>query len=241
MTETASHPRARMKGVTKSYGEGAGRQEVLHEIDLDLPEGTLTLLEGPSGSGKSTVLNILGLLDRPDRGEIEIDGRIIGELPERKLANLRNEEIGFIFQAADLIPRMTARENIRLPLDIRGVSRSRANNQVMEILEKLGMADLADQPPEKLSGGQRQRVAVARALVTQPKLLIADEPTSSLDTENAMQTVAAIRDLCHALGTAVILATHDSRLRGHADRIFKLQDGALSNSGDAATNAAGGE
>ncbi|RED44198.1 ABC transporter ATP-binding protein [Aestuariispira insulae] len=237
MIDNSSHPRARLKGISKSYGEGSACQEVLHAIDLDLPEGSLTLLEGPSGSGKSTVLNILGLLDRPDQGEIEIDGRIIGQWAERKLANLRNEEIGFIFQSADLIPRMTALENIRLPLDIRGVARKEANSQVREILDKLNMAELASQPPEKLSGGQRQRVAVARALVTRPKLLIADEPTSSLDGDNARQTASAIQSLCHELGTAVILATHDARLREFADRILHLEDGKLTP--DTVTDAAG--
>ncbi len=227
MNYKSSHPRARLRAVCKGYGEGANRQEILHDIDLELHEGTLTLLEGPSGSGKSTILNILGLLDRADTGDIEIDGRIIVDLPETKLARLRNEEIGFIFQTADLIPRMTALENVRLPLDIQGTGRKHADRKVMEILEKLNMDKLAKQPPEKLSGGQRQRVATARALVTQPKLLVADEPTSSLDTENAVQTVSVIRDLCHMMGTAVILATHDSRLQKHADVILSLRDGNL--------------
>ena len=227
MNIKSPHPRARLRAVCKGYGEGINRQEILHDIDLELHEGTLTLLEGPSGSGKSTILNILGLLDRADSGDIELDGRIIVDLPEKKLARLRNEEIGFIFQTADLIPRMTALENIRLPLDIQGTGRRRADQRVMEILEKLNMGELAKQPPEKLSGGQRQRVATARSLVTQPKLLVADEPTSSLDSENAVQTVSAIQDLCHMMGTAVILATHDNRLRQHADVILSLRDGNL--------------
>jgi len=212
MNIKSPHPRARLRAVCKGYGEGINRQEILHDIDLELHEGTLTLLEGPSGSGKSTILNILGLLDRADSGDIELDGRIIVDLPEKKLARF---------------PRMTALENIRLPLDIQGTGRRRADQRVMEILEKLNMGELAKQPPEKLSGGQRQRVATARALVTQPKLLVADEPTSSLDSENAVQTVSAIQDLCHMMGTAVILATHDNRLRQHADVILSLRDGNL--------------
>lgn len=235
MTDLNPTLRASLRGIKKSYGTEPNRQEILHDIDLDLPEGSLTILEGPSGSGKSTLLNILGLLDKPDAGEIELDGKIIVDLPERKLARLRNEHIGFIFQSADLIPKMSALENIRLPLDIRGTKRRQSEQKVLEILDRLDMKELSRQPPEKLSGGQRQRVAVARALVTSPKLLIADEPTSNLDTGNALQTVAAIRELCHLMGTAVILATHDTRLREHADRILQIEDGTISHSTDQTT------
>lgn len=219
--------RAKLSAVTKSYPSPAGPRAVLSDVSLDLSAGTVVALHGPSGSGKTTLLNLLGLLDAPDSGLIEIDGEDMASVREKDRAPIRNSRIGFVFQSADLIPKLSAVGNVALPLEIGGMARRKALEEADKVLASVGMSEHRDKRPEELSGGQTQRTAIARALVNRPALLIADEPTSNLDTENALAVMKLIRDLCHEQGTAAAIATHDDRLLELVDRTIRLEDGRI--------------
>ena len=184
-------------------------------------------LTGPSGSGKTTMLNISGLIERPDAGEVLFDGKPVSELSPRERTMLRRRQVGFIFQSFNLVPVMTASENIDYPLFLEGVPRAERVHRVAEIVEAVGLTEHAKRKPDQLSGGQRQRVAVARALIKRPRVVIADEPTASLDSETAEQIVSMMRDMCRSQGSAFILATHDERLWSKCNRVVALRDGVF--------------
>lgn len=213
------------EGLTKSYGEGRTRVEALKGIDVAVRPGELFAIMGPSGSGKSTLLNVLGLVTEPSEGRLVLDGRDIygGRRPD--LQRIRREKVGFIFQFANLIPFLTARENVLISLDLIGVRGRRANERAAELLEYLGVAERGDHLPEQLSGGEKQRVAIARALANDPRVILADEPTASLDTERGLSVMRLLRKLSTEHGTAVLVVTHDTRMVGEVDSVIELIDG----------------
>jgi putative ABC transport system ATP-binding protein len=218
---------AELRGVTKTYGRGEGAQVALRDVDFALGSGDFAVLSGPSGSGKTTLLNLLGLLDRPERGHVLIDGSAAETLPEARRADLRNRKIGFVFQASDLVPVLTAEQNVTLPLEIRGVPRRQAVARALEMLDLVGLSAYRSRLPGELSAGQRQRVSIARALVTEPAFVLADEPTANLDTANALQVVGLLRRLRDHHAATVLMATHDERLVEHATRRVRLLDGRI--------------
>jgi len=214
-----------LAGVSRTYQRGQP-VHALVDVSLTLAHGSYTAVMGPSGSGKSTLLNCIGCLDTPDAGTIHVDGREVTELTDRARARVRGEEIGFVFQTFNLMPRLTAEENVGLPLVFQGVDRDRRLDRARDLLDSVGLADRTDHRPSELSGGQRQRVAIARALATDPALLLADEPTGNIDTD----TGATIMDLFDDLrneGHSILLVTHEREIAEHADRIVHLRDGGI--------------
>ena len=199
----------------------------LQGVDLVVRRGELLALTGPSGSGKSTILNLAGLIDTPDRGEILLGGQRVTDLNETRRTLLRRDALGFVFQSFNLVPVMTVAENVDYPLFIAGVPAAERRERVAAQLSAVGLQDHAQHRPDALSGGQRQRVAIARALVKRPLLVIADEPTASLDSHTADQVLALMRERCEAEGAAFVIATHDSRLTQRCDRVLALLDGRL--------------
>lgn len=223
---TSSHVLS-MTGLRKSYRLGEHTVSALKGVDLSLAAGEMLALTGPSGSGKSTLLNLAGLIDRPDAGQIRLGGRSVLELDETSAALLRRESIGFIFQSFNLVPVMTAAENVDYPLFLSGVGVKERKRRVAEMLESVGLGQHANHRPDALSGGQRQRVAIARALVKRPTLVIADEPTASLDSQTADQVLDLMRSRGHEQGVAFLFASHDARLVERCDRILTLRDGLI--------------
>ncbi len=220
-------PVIELRGVHKTYRLGAHVVPALRGIDLQVYPGEMLALTGPSGSGKSTLLNLAGLIDTPDAGEILLRGERVDTLPATRAALLRRDALGFVFQSFNLVPVMTVAENVDYPLFLTGVPSSERRRRVAEVLEAVGLQDHAQHRPDALSGGQRQRVAIARALVKSPKLVIADEPTASLDSRTADQVLDLMRELGHAQGAAFVIATHDHRLTRRCDRIVALLDGQI--------------
>ncbi|MDE2413594.1 MAG: ABC transporter ATP-binding protein [Comamonadaceae bacterium] len=216
-----------LRGVRKTYRLGQHVIEALRGVDLALEPGELLALTGPSGSGKSTVLNLCGLIDRPDSGAIELAGQSVTGLGEAERTLLRRDLLGFVFQSFNLVPVMTVAENVDYPLFLSGVPARERRERVAAQLAAVGLAEHARHRPDALSGGQRQRVAIARALVKHPRLVIADEPTASLDSHTAGQVLDLMRESAHAHGAAFIIATHDARLTGRCDRVVNLLDGKL--------------
>jgi len=216
-----------LHGAYKTYRLGAHVIPALQGVDLSVQRGELLALTGPSGSGKSTLLNLCGLIDTPDRGSIVLGGQVVDGLSEVQRTLLRRDALGFVFQSFNLVPVMTVAENVDYPLFIAGVPTAERRQRVAAQLEAVGLQDHALHRPDALSGGQRQRVAIARALVKRPKLVIADEPTASLDSHTADQVLLLMRERGHAEGAAFVIATHDSRLTGRCDRVLTLQDGKL--------------
>ena len=216
-----------LHAVYKTYRLGQHVVRALQGVDLVLQRGELLALTGPSGSGKSTVLNLCGLIDTPDSGDIVLGGRSVAGLDENQRTLLRRDAMGFVFQSFNLVPVMTVAENVDYPLFIAGVPAAERRERVAAQLLAVGLQDHAQHRPDALSGGQRQRVAIARALVKRPRLVIADEPTASLDSHTADQVLALMRELGHAEGAAFVIATHDSRLTQRCDRIVALLDGRL--------------
>jgi putative ABC transport system ATP-binding protein len=216
-----------LSGVTKTYRMGEATVPALREVSLAIQPGEFTALMGSSGSGKSTILNICGLVDRPDCGTVELDGKDTGTLDEQALTLVRRENIGFIFQGFNLVPVMTTFENVEYPLFLSGVPAGERRQRVSEMLTKVGLADLERRRPDELSGGQRQRVAIARALVKMPKLIIADEPTANLDSATSNQIVGVMHELGRMIGTTFLIATHDPRLTVLCDRVITMNDGVL--------------
>ena len=219
----------RLRGISKSYGTGtAVETEVLHGIDLDLGNSEFAALMGPSGSGKSTLLNIVGLLDRPTSGTLEIAGQDCGALDDAALTRLRGRTIGFVFQYHHLIPAFTALENVMMPMLLaRGRPDAAMRERSLELLQRVGLAPWRDHRANAMSGGQQQRVAIARALAAQPRLILADEPTGNLDTQSADEVFALMRGINQQQGTAMLMVTHNLALARRCDRIVELVDGRI--------------
>jgi putative ABC transport system ATP-binding protein len=217
----------RATGIHKSFGTGANRVEILHGIDLELPCGELTLLVGPSGSGKTTLLCVLAGLLEPDAGEVDVFGEVLGRLSPEARTEVRSRLMGFVFQQFNLLPTLTARENTAVPLLIRRGSRAAALGRAGELLERFGLSRRMDAFPRDLSGGEQQRVAVARALIGNPRFLVCDEPTASLDGEVGAQVMQVIRDAAVGPDRAVVVVTHDSRVFSFGDRMARMLDGRI--------------
>ena len=216
-----------MRDIVKQYQMGDEVQEVLKHVNLDLEKGEFLSILGPSGSGKSTMMNIIGCLDTPTSGTYILRGRNIGEQNQHQLAQIRCQEIGFIFQSFQLLPRMNALKNVELPLIYAGVSGREREKRAMEMLERVGLEDRMYHMPNQLSGGQQQRVAIARALATNPTILLADEPTGALDQATGKQVMSLFKEL-NDEGRTVIMITHDMKIAQHAKRIVNILDGVLS-------------
>ncbi|OIO75012.1 MAG: lipoprotein ABC transporter ATP-binding protein [Zetaproteobacteria bacterium CG1_02_53_45] len=216
-----------VSNLCKGFDAPDGRLEILRAVEFDLLEGEFLAIVGESGSGKSTMLQVLGTLERPDSGEIRLAGESIENLGSNKQAQLRNEKIGFVYQAHHLIPELTALENVILPLMVKGVATDQANRRGMELLERLGLAKRAKHTPAKLSGGEAQRVAVARALAAKPRLLLADEPTGNLDERTAHEVFELLQQLCREENAAVVMVTHSRALAKACDRMLCLHEGQL--------------
>ncbi len=214
----------RCESLGRSYPSGGREITVLRDITFDLEAGGFLAVTGPSGSGKSTLLGLLAGLDRPTRGRVVLDGRDLAALTEDERARVRAEAVGFVFQSFHLIPTLTARENIQVPLELRG---EEARPRAEELLERVGLADRGHHYPAQLSGGEQQRVAVARAFAHRPKVLFADEPTGNLDAANGRNVVALLTALNRELGTTLVLVTHEPDLAARAGRVIRLHDGAL--------------
>ncbi len=224
---TAPRAMLRLAGVRRSFRIGPVTTEVLRGVDLELHAGDLVSVVGASGSGKSTLMNIVGLLDRPSAGSHVLDGRDVSGLGDDALSTLRNERIGFVFQAFHLLPRMSALENVCLPLVYRGVRRAAAAGRAEAMLKRVGMGERARHRPDQLSGGQKQRVAIARALVGEPALLLADEPTGALDAETAQEVMALLLRLNAEQGVTVMIITHDAAIARRCARRLRIREGRL--------------
>jgi len=216
-----------VRGVTRTYQSAAGPLTVLKGVDLDLMPGEVVGLIGPSGSGKSSLLHAAGLLERPTSGEIRIDGKDVGDLPERARTHIRLASIGFVYQFHHLLAEFDARDNVALPLRIAGVGQAEARARAAEVLTALGLGERLTHQPAQMSGGEQQRVAVARALANRPRLLLADEPTGNLDPATSQTVFEALHRLVKDTGVAALIATHNMELAGHMDRVFALKDGHL--------------
>jgi lipoprotein-releasing system ATP-binding protein len=212
-----------IKGITKSFGS----LQVLKGIDLHIDKGEVVSIVGPSGAGKTTLLQIIGTLDKPDSGDIIIDGTDVRKLGAKKLSEFRNRRIGFVFQFHQLLPEFTAVENVMLPAFIAGMSKSEAKKRAMELLDFMGLSDRADHKPNELSGGEKQRVAVARALVNRPAVILADEPSGSLDSKNKDELHRLFFDLRDRTGQTFVIVTHDESLAKITDRTIEMKDGML--------------
>ena len=213
--------------LQKGYGAGDTRQEVLRGMNFSVAKGEICVLLGPSGSGKSTLMNIIGCLDTADSGTYLLDGIPIQDYSERALARVRNRKIGFVFQSFNLIPKLTAEENVELPLIYQGVPRGERRERVEAALARMELQRRAKHLPTELSGGQQQRVAIARAIVTNPSLILADEPTGNLDSRTSEEIMEVFREL-HSQGNTIILITHDIDVARQAERIVHIRDGQLS-------------
>ena len=212
--------------VSRVYRMGPTEVPALADVSLEIATGEFVAIVGPSGSGKSTMMNILGCLDRPTHGSYRLGGTAVADLDDDALARLRSRAIGFVFQSYNLLPRTTALENVATPLLYQGVGRAERRRRAGAALERLGLGDRLTHEPTELSGGQQQRVAVARALVTEPALILADEPTGNLDSHAGAEVTAILRDL-HAAGRTVVLITHDVEVAATADRQIHLRDGRI--------------
>jgi putative ABC transport system ATP-binding protein len=216
-----------VKKLVMTYGQGRTKVEALKELDLTVTKGELLAIMGPSGSGKTTLLMILGLVTAPTKGELILGGDSIYNGSPRDFQRLRREKIGFIFQFSNLIPFLTAEENIVLPMDLVGKSAGAAHSRAKELLDYLEVTDRAHELPERLSGGERQRVAIARALANSPAIILADEPTASLDTDRGLSVMRLLRKVSTEQGTAILVVTHDERMIGEVDRVIQLVDGRV--------------
>ncbi len=217
----------RVRGLEKSFGDGQARRKVLRGINLDINEGELTMLVGPSGCGKTTLISLVAGTLAPDAGEIRVFGEALHLYKPRALTAFRARNIGFIFQQFNLIPTLTLAENASVPLIIQGMRSGQAEKKARYWLERVGLGDRWSNRPSQLSGGQQQRVAIARALVHEPRLIICDEPTASLDAGNGMMVMDMFRETARKPGRAALVVTHDSRIFKYADRIARMDDGCI--------------
>ena len=221
-----------IKNLYKIYNEGQESEvRALDGVSLQIDRGEFVAIIGQSGSGKSTLMNILGCLDIPTYGDYHLDGTDVTELTDKQLAHIRNKQIGFIFQGYNLIPALSARENVELPLIYQGVGMGQRAQRAMESLERVGMADRADHKPSEMSGGQQQRVAIARAIATQPPIIMADEPTGALDSRTGKHVLEILHGL-HEEGSTIILITHDNGIASTAQRVVRISDGHIIYDGD---------
>jgi putative ABC transport system ATP-binding protein len=215
------------RGVGHVFGDGPTAFRALEAVDADLAAGEVLLLMGPSGSGKTTLLQVLGALLTPTEGSVTVAGREVVGLAERSRGAFRLATYGFVFQAYNLFPMLTATENVMVALDLLGLPRAAARNRARELLARVGLAQRADAHPDKLSGGQRQRVAIARALAADPPILLADEPTAALDAESGLRVMELFRELADREGRALVIVTHDPRILHLGDRILRIADGRI--------------
>ncbi|RGK67738.1 ABC transporter ATP-binding protein [Bacteroides xylanisolvens] len=213
----------KLEGITKSFGS----LQVLKGIDLEINKGEIVSIVGPSGAGKTTLLQIMGTLDEPDAGTVQIDGTVVSRMKEKELSAFRNKNIGFVFQFHQLLPEFTALENVMIPALIAGVSSKEANDRATKILDFMGLVDRASHKPNELSGGEKQRVAVARALINNPAVILADEPSGSLDTHNKEDLHQLFFDLRDRLGQTFVIVTHDEGLAKITDRTVHMVDGMI--------------
>ncbi|MCA0235625.1 MAG: ABC transporter ATP-binding protein [Bacteroidetes bacterium] len=215
-----------IKDLNKTYIMGSEKVEALKTVSLDIAKNEYVALMGPSGSGKSTLMNLLGCLDSPTRGEYWLNGTEVSTMDDGELADVRNKEIGFVFQTFNLLPRLSALENVALPLVYAGFNKEERLERARQVLESVGLGDRVNHKPNELSGGQRQRVAVARALVNNPAIILADEPTGNLDTKTSYEIMGLFEQI-HKAGNTVILVTHEQDIAMHAHRIVRLRDGLI--------------
>ncbi len=218
----------KIENIGKSYQIGSETINALVSVSLTIKKGEFVALMGPSGSGKSTLMNILGCLDTPSKGLYVLNGIDVSNMTDNDLAEVRNKEIGFVFQTFNLLPRSTALENVALPLIYAGFSKAERDKRAMDVLTGVGLADRVKHRPNELSGGQRQRVAMARALVNHPSIILADEPTGNLDTKTSVEIMALLEEI-HKKGNTIILVTHEEDIARHAHRIVRLRDGIIEN------------
>jgi len=216
-----------MIGVGRTYTTEAGSLDAVKSVDLVIPSGEYVVIEGPSGSGKSTLLQLMGMLDTPTRGNLKCGGSEVSQLTESELAERRLHKVGFIFQQFNLIPTLTARQNVEIAMFPAGIEKGAAKQRALDLLAQVGLAERADHFPGQLSGGEQQRVAIARALANEPEILLADEPTGNLDSQTSSEILDLIRDLW-GKGLTVILITHDRSIAGQATRTYTMRDGELS-------------
>ena len=215
-----------IKGLTREFIVGAELVKALKGVDVSINKNEYVAMMGPSGSGKSTLMNLLGCLDTPTAGDYLLNGTAVSSLKDDSLAEIRNKEIGFIFQTFNLLPRLTALENVALPLVYAGYNTEERNGKAAEVLRKVGLGDRMDHKPNQLSGGQRQRVAVARALVNNPSIILADEPTGNLDSKTSLDIMRLFEEI-HQMGNTLIVVTHEEEVASHAHRILRLRDGLV--------------
>ncbi|MCV6621972.1 MAG: ABC transporter ATP-binding protein [Cellvibrionaceae bacterium] len=215
-----------LQKLNKTYQSGDLRVEAIKSISLQIRENEFVAIMGSSGSGKSTLMNILGCLDKPSAGSYLLNNRNVSELEDKELAAIRNREIGFVFQTFHLLPRLSALQNVMLPLRYADVDRAEASARAKEMLQTVGLADRVDHLPYELSGGQRQRVAIARALINKPKIIFADEPTGNLDSKTSLEIMALLQDL-HKQGQTIVLITHEAEIAEFSQRLLLMKDGEL--------------
>jgi putative ABC transport system ATP-binding protein len=215
-----------MRSVSKTYGTGAAEVHALLDVDLSVRAGTMVAVMGPSGSGKSTLLTIAGSLEDPSSGDVLVDGMVLARMSRNDKARLRRRTVGYVFQDFNLLPGLTAAENVSLPLELDGMSARRARAASLQVLDGLGLSERAAKFPDQLSGGERQRVAIARALVGDHRLLLADEPSGALDSVNAEEVMRLLHNACKR-GVAAVVVTHDAQLASWADRVVFLRDGRV--------------
>jgi len=216
----------KIKSIKRNFVLGSEIVYVLKGIDLEIYKGEYVALMGPSGSGKSTLMNLLGCLDTPTSGTYVLNGKDVSVMADDELAEIRNKEIGFVFQTFNLLPRTTALDNVALPMVYAGYSKSDRNTRATEVLKQVNLADRMDHQPNQLSGGQRQRVAIARALVNKPSIILADEPTGNLDSKTSVEIMKLFGDI-HKQGNTVILVTHEEDIAAYAHRVIRLRDGLI--------------
>jgi putative ABC transport system ATP-binding protein len=215
-----------LESLRKSYFMGKNELEVLKGLSLDITKSEYVALMGPSGSGKSTLMNIIGCLDTPTAGKYILNGHDVSKMEDNALAEIRNKEIGFVFQQFNLLPRLSALENVALPLVYAGMTRKLRNEKAMHVLDMVNLTDRSHHKPNELSGGQSQRVAIARALVNDPAIILADEPTGNLDTKTSYEIMEIFGDI-HNRGNTVVLVTHEEDIANHARRVIRLRDGII--------------
>jgi putative ABC transport system ATP-binding protein len=221
------HPIVTCRGVTKVFGKGDLAVHALRGIDLDIQPGDFATLAGPSGSGKTTLLNMIGALDSPTEGSVTIDGQDLSGLDKGALSDLRLRKVGFVFQAFNLIPVLSAAENIEFVLELQGIPRDERRERARKALDEVGLKGMEDRRPSAMSGGQQQRVAVARALISKPAIVLADEPTANLDSKTTAELVELMHGLNREFGTTFVIGTHDPRVMEHSRRHIELLDGRI--------------
>lgn len=219
-------PLIKITNIKRDFVLGNEIVYVLKGIDLEIKKGEYVALMGPSGSGKSTLMNLLGCLDTPTSGSYILNGKDVSQMKDDELAEIRNKEIGFVFQTFNLLPRTTALDNVALPMIYAGFSKTDRNKRATEVLEQVNLSDRMDHQPNQLSGGQRQRVAIARALVNKPSIILADEPTGNLDSKTSVEIMKLFGDI-HSKGNTVILVTHEEEIAACANRVIRLRDGLI--------------